>query len=285
MENFTYLLAKPLVESLKKTLAQDASEFKKKHSRAPKLSVVLVGEDPGSVIYTTKKGEMAHSLGIDHETLKLSAKSSPQEVKDVIQKLNADPNVHGILLQRPLPINFPEEEILYWVDPKKDVDAFHPEQVGRLALGLSCFTSCTPLGIIELLKYYRIPLAGKTACVIGRSAIVGKPIAQLLLKENATVIHCHSQTQNLSALSSQADVLIVAAGKKDLVRAHFVKPGAVVVDVGIHRNIDGKVSGDVCFEEVSKKVSAITPVPGGVGPMTIIMLMKNTLQAAQNQLS
>ncbi|MBI4925071.1 MAG: bifunctional 5,10-methylenetetrahydrofolate dehydrogenase/5,10-methenyltetrahydrofolate cyclohydrolase, partial [Bdellovibrio sp.] len=251
------------------------------HKKTPKLAVVLVGNNPASVIYTNKKGEMAKSLGIEHETVVLSENPSPKEVKNTIQKLNNDKSVDAVLIQRPLPRHFPEEDVLYWIDPRKDVDAFHPEQVGRLSLGLPCFKPCTPQGILELLHYYQFQPAYKLACVVGRSSIVGKPMAQLLLQENATVIQCHSKTLNLEAMTSQADLLIVAAGLKGLITADHVKKDAIVVDVGIHREGKRKISGDVCFDEVSKKALAITPVPGGVGPMTIMMLMRNTIQAAK----
>ncbi len=279
------LSAKPVVELLKTQLSERVVDFKKNHHRAPKLSVVLVGDHPASVIYTTKKGEMAQLLGMDHETIHLPSNSSSQEVHKTIRKLNTDPMVDGILIQRPLPSTFKDSETLLWVSPEKDVDAFHPINVGNLSLGLPCFVSCTPAGIMEILKHYKIFPSGKLACVVGRSSIVGKPVATLLLQANATVIQCHSKTPDLKALTTQADLLIVAAGKPGLLDGTFVKKGAVVIDVGIHRDATGKVSGDVVFQSAAEKASAITPVPGGVGPMTIMMLMGNTVLAAERSLS
>lgn len=275
------LSAKPVVEEMKKQLRARGEKFRLSHGRSSKLAVVLVGDDPASVIYTSNKGRVALELGFEHVTVKLPATASPEEVKAQIQTLNEDIRVDGILIQRPLPKGFSEDEVLYWVHPEKDVDAFHPINTGRLSLGLPCFKPCTPAGIIELLKFYKISLAGKLACVIGRSSIVGKPMAALLLQENATVLQAHSKTSDLRAIASQADLLVVAAGKCKMIDASFVKPGAIVVDVGIHRDTNGKVCGDVIYEDVSKVASAITPVPGGVGPMTIVMLMENTMRAAE----
>lgn len=277
------LSAKPVVDEIKVQLRTRVERIRSKTGHPPKLSVVLVGEDPASMIYTRRKGEMAHELGIEHETIRLPSTSSPAEVKATIQRLNSDNSVSGILIQRPLPNGFKEDEVLFWISPGKDVDAFHPENAGRLFLGLPCFRPCTPAGVISLLNFYKIPIAGKLACVIGRSSIVGKPMASLLLQKNATVIQCHSKTLDLPSISRQADILIVAAGKPGLVDETYVKNGAVVVDVGIHRNSEGKVVGDVLFNRVTTKVSAITPVPGGVGPMTIMTLMQNTLDAAEHK--
>ena len=275
------LLAKPVAEKIQAEVKLRAQKFFAKTSRKPHLAVVLVGNDPASAIYTRKKGETALTLGMDHQTLTFPATATPQEVHAAVEKLNQDPRVDGILIQRPLPQSFREEEVLYWVKPEKDVDAFHPENTGRLQLGLPCFQPCTPAGVVEILKHYQIPLAGRTACVIGRSSIVGKPMAALLLQENMTVLHCHSKTPDARVFSKQADVLVVAAGKMGLVDESYIKEGSVVIDVGIHRNAEGKVVGDVLFEKVAPHASAITPVPGGVGPMTIAVLLKNTIQAAE----
>jgi len=277
------LAAKPVLEVLKVFAAERVNTFKKRYKRAPKLAVVLVGEDPASIIYTSKKGEAAVALGMLHESFKFPPTASPQEVKAQIEKLNADPTVDGILVQRPLPKSFKEEEVLYWIAPNKDVDAFHPENTGRLSLGLPTFAPCTPAGVMELLKFYEINPSGKIACVIGRSSIVGKPMAALLLQANATVLHCHSKTPDLAKIASQADILVVAIGKAGFVNSSFVKPGAVVIDVGIHRTAEGKVVGDVLFDDVSQRASAVTPVPGGVGPMTITVLMQNTILAAERR--
>ncbi len=277
------LLAKPVVDGMKKNLSSRIANFHQHSGRVPKLAVVLVGDHPASVIYTTKKGHTAVELGMKHETIKLAASASPQEVHEKIKFLNQDPSVDGILIQRPLPSGFSEEEVLYWVSPEKDVDAFHPENTGRLVLGLPCFKPCTPAGVMKLLDHYGINPSGKIACVIGRSSIVGKPMAALLLQANATVIQCHSKTPHLPSVTSQAELLIVAAGKAGLVDASYVREGAIVVDVGIHRTTEGKICGDVVFDSVAKKASALTPVPGSVGPMTIIMLMENTVWAAERR--
>lgn len=277
------LLAKPVVEKVHHEVAQRVAAFKARAKRSPKLSVVLVGEDPASVIYTRRKGEAAVKVGMEHETIKLPATSTPQEVKAVIDRLNADRSVDGILIQRPLPKGFKEEEVLYWVAPEKDVDAFHPINTGRLVLGLPAFAPCTPAGVMELLNHYEINPAGKIACVIGRSSIVGKPMASLLMQANATIVQCHSKTPNLPAVCRQADIVIAAIGKPEFVRADFVRDGAVVIDVGINRLESGKIVGDVAYDEVSKKASAITPVPGGVGPMTIAILLQNTVWAAEQR--
>lgn len=257
--------------------------FTQRYHRSPRLAVVLVGNDPASVIYTRKKGETALALGMEHETLALPERSSPTEVKEVIHRLNLDSNVDGILIQRPLPRGFNEEDVLYWVSPEKDVDAFHPVNAGRLFLGLPAFHPCTPTGIMTLLKYYKIDPAGKIACIIGRSSIVGKPMASLLLKADATVLHCHSKTPNLQSMTRQSEILIVAAGKMGLIDRTYIREGAVVIDVGMHHSKDGKLAGDVLFDDVAPLVSAITPVPGGVGPMTITMLMENTIMAAEQR--
>lgn len=277
------LLARPVAEKIQFEVQARVQSFVQRYGRVPKLTVVLVGDNPASVIYTTKKGEMAQSLGMTHETIRLPVTSSPEEVKAVIEGLNQDPAVDGILIQRPLPSSFSEEEVLYWVAPEKDVDAFHPVNAGRLFLGLPCFQPCTPAGIMALLDYYKIQVQSKLTCVIGRSSIVGKPMAALLLKADATVLHCHSKTHDLKQMARQADILVVAAGKMEMVDHSYVREGAVVVDVGIHRKADKKVVGDVLFEDVASHCSAITPVPGGVGPMTIAVLMQNTIWAAEER--
>lgn len=277
------ILAKPVVERVHNEVAQRVAAFKAKAKRSPKLVVVLVGEDPASVIYTRRKGEAAVKVGMEHDTIKLPATSTPQEVKSIIDRLNADRSVDGILIQRPLPKGFKEEEVLYWVAPEKDVDAFHPINTGRLALGLPAFAPCTPAGVMELLKHYGINPAGKIACIIGRSSIVGKPMASLLLQANATIIQCHSKTPNLPAVCRQADIVVAAIGKPEFVRGDYVREGAVVIDVGINRLESGKIVGDVAYDEVSQKASAITPVPGGVGPMTIAILLQNTVWAAEQR--
>ncbi|MEK6579045.1 MAG: bifunctional 5,10-methylenetetrahydrofolate dehydrogenase/5,10-methenyltetrahydrofolate cyclohydrolase [Bdellovibrionota bacterium] len=275
------LLAKPVKEELEQKIQARVAAFKKNRGRAPKLAVVIVGNDPASLIYTKKKGEEAVRLGMEHVTHALTEKSSPNQLYTLVDALNRDSTVDGILIQRPLPKSFKEEDVVYWILPEKDIDAFHPLNAGRLSLGLPGLVPCTPTGVMRLLKHYGIALAGKTACVIGRSSIVGKPMAALLLQADATVIQCHSKTTNLEELTRTADLLIVAAGKPGLIGAKHIRAGAVVVDVGIHRTSDGKIVGDVVYEEVLKKASALTPVPGGVGPMTIAQLLLNTVIAAE----
>ncbi len=277
------LTSKPVVEALKVELMARVARFRASSGRQPKLAVVLVGEDPGSVIYTTRKGTAATEAGMLHETVKFPATAAPAEIWAAIGRLNADSTVDGILIQRPLPKSFREEDVLYWVAEAKDVDAFHPVNTGRLSLGLPSFQPCTPAGVMEILRHYKILIAGKIACVIGRSSIVGKPMAALLLQADATVLHCHSKTPGLAGISSQADILVAAVGRAEMIDETYVKPGAVVIDVGINRRADGKVVGDVAYERAKARASAITPVPGGVGPMTILMLLQNTVWAAEQR--
>lgn len=277
------LLAKPVVEKIHADIRARAAAFARSTGRRPKLAVVLVGTDPASVIYTTKKGEAALAVGMEHQSVLFPATATPEEVHAAIQNLNMDPTIDGILIQRPLPASFKEEEVLYWVSPEKDVDAFHPLNTGRLHLGLPCFAPCTPSGVMELLSHYQINPAGKLACVIGRSSIVGKPMAALLLQANATVLHCHSKTPDLPAICRQADIVVAAIGKPHAINRSHIKPGAVVIDVGINRTPEGKVVGDVHYSEVAPVSSAITPVPGGVGPMTIATLLRNTVWAAEQR--
>ncbi|MFZ9595000.1 MAG: bifunctional methylenetetrahydrofolate dehydrogenase/methenyltetrahydrofolate cyclohydrolase FolD [Bdellovibrionia bacterium] len=275
------LNAKPVLEKLRSQIQNRTERFFKNHHRLPKLVVVLVGEDPASEIYTSKKRQTAQALGFASETLHLPGSTEPKAVEDLIEQLNQDPTVDGILIQRPLPRAFDEAQVLCWISPEKDVDGFHPLNAGKLFLNLPGLRPCTPAGILELLQHYQISPAGKMACVVGRSAIVGKPMAALLLNANATVFHCHSQTPNLKKITREAEILVVAAGKKEFITRDYVRPQAVVIDVGIHRTASGKITGDVLYSEVASQVSAITPVPGGVGPMTIHQLLLNTISAAE----
>lgn len=252
--------------------------------KIPKLSVVLVGNDPASETYVGSKTKRCLTLGLRGDTLKLSDQISEQELLSTIQKLNDDDEVQGILVQLPLPKHINKFKIIEAIHPLKDVDGLHPENQGRLLLGRPRVAPCTPAGVIQILKHYQIPIAGKKVVIVGRSEIVGKPAAQLFLLEDATVTVCHSKTQDLKKETSQADILVAALGQPQFIQADFIKPQAVVVDVGIHR-INGKIVGDVHFESVSTKASAITPVPGGVGPMTIAMLMKNLVHLTQLQSS
>lgn len=244
------------------------------------LTVIIVGDDPASRVYVNSKKKACEALGIDSQEFALPAETTEAELLTLIEKLNKDDKVNGILVQLPLPKHINEETIINSIDPKKDVDAFHPQNVGKIMIGNYDFLPCTPAGVMELIKESGIEVTGKECVVLGRSNIVGKPQAMLLLHQNGTVTICHSRTQNLKEVTKRADILVAAIGKPNFVTADMVKEGAVVIDVGINRMPDKKLCGDVDFEAVSKVASAITPVPGGVGPMTIAMLMKNTVTAA-----
>jgi methylenetetrahydrofolate dehydrogenase (NADP+)/methenyltetrahydrofolate cyclohydrolase len=279
------ILSKPVVENLAADTSMRAKKVAKARGFAPKLVVVLVGEDPASVIYTSNKGKAALACGLEHETIRLPATTPPEQVRLTIERLNQDPRVDGILVQRPLPKSFKEEEVVYWIDPAKDVDAFHPDNTGRLQLSLPCLKPCTPSGIMKMLEHYGFPTRGKHACIVGRSSIVGKPMAALLLHADATVTIAHSRTSDLEAVTKQADILVAAIGKPLMIKRHHVKTGAIVIDVGINRLENGKIVGDVDYHDVAPVVAAITPVPRGVGPMTIAMLLQNTVWAAERRVS
>lgn len=246
----------------------------------PCLAVVIVGEDPASKVYVRSKKRACEYIGIKSLSYELAAETSEPELLNLVEQLNQDQQVTGILVQLPLPKQIDESKIIQAIHPDKDVDGFHPISVGKLSLGQPGFISCTPYGIMELLHRYDISVAGKNCVVLGRSNIVGKPIAMLLLREHGTVTICHSKTKDLQAICQKADIVIAAIGKPRFVTADFVKPGAVVIDVGINRLADGKLCGDVDFEAVEPIAGSITPVPGGVGLMTIAMLMKNVVAAA-----
>ena len=241
--------------------------------------MIQVGDDPASSVYVRNKKRACEYIGVKSLSYELPESTTEEELLALIGKLNEDQTVHGILCQLPLPKHIDEEKVLNTISPKKDVDGFHPQNVGALVVGQKGFISCTPAGIIELLKRSNIEIAGKRCVVIGRSNIVGKPMALLMLRENATVTVCHSKTTNLKEICKEADILIVAIGKPQFVTADYVKDGAVVIDVGIHRDAENKLCGDVAYDEVKDHTSAITPVPGGVGPMTIAMLMHNCVEA------
>lgn len=270
----------------KETAAQIRAELKERverlaqEGRRPGLAVVLVGDNPASAVYVRQKKKACDEIGIYSEEHKLPETISQNELMALVDRLNNDPKIHGILVQLPLPEGLDEEEVINRIDPRKDVDGFHPANVGRLCIGLPTFVPCTPAGVLELVKRTGISLPGKKVVVLGRSNIVGKPAALLFLRENATVTICHSRTADVRQECTQADVLVVAVGRPRLVKGDWVKPGAVVIDVGINR-VDGQIVGDVDFDEVQEVAGAITPVPGGVGPMTIAMLMKNTVEAAE----
>ena len=248
----------------------------------PGLAVILVGENPASKVYVRNKHKACLEVGINSYEITLPEGTTEQELLEKIRELNSDPLVHGILVQLPLPAHINETAVINAISPDKDVDAFHPENVGKIMTGNYTFLPCTPAGIMELLGFYEIDITGKECVVIGRSNIVGKPMLHLLLEKNGTVTICHSRTKNLKEITRRADIVVVAIGKPRFLTADMVKEGSVVIDVGINRTEDGKLCGDVDFEGVSPLASFITPVPGGVGPMTITTLLKNTLTAAKN---
>ncbi len=275
------LSGKTMSEALTREQAARVAQMKEEGIH-PGLAVVLVGEDPASQIYVRNKGIACETIGIYSRTVKLDKDIAQEELIEAIEALNQDPQIHGILVQLPLPKHLDEEAVLASILPQKDVDGFHIDNAGRLFTGQEGVVACTPKGIMYMLKQSGVPLSGKDAVVIGRSNIVGKPVAMLLLAENCTVTICHSRTQNLKEHCRRADVLVAAIGKPHFVTADMVKPGAAVVDVGINR-VDGKVVGDVDYDAVKDVAGYITPVPGGVGKMTISMLMENTLEAACRQ--
>ena len=269
---------------IRSKIADEIAAFKTKSGIVPGLAVVIVGENPASMVYVRNKKKACEQVGINSYEIALPVDVSESELIDRIKQLNQDQSVHGILVQLPLPRHINEEKVIDTIDPSKDVDAFHPSNVGKIMIGNYTFLPCTPAGIMDLLEYYDIEVSGKKCVVLGRSNIVGKPMAHLLLEKNGTVTVCHSRTVNLKEEAACADILVVAIGKPEFVKADMVKPGAVVIDVGINRTEEGKLVGDVDFSEVSKVASYITPVPGGVGPMTITTLLKNTLTAAKHSI-
>lgn len=264
-------------------LADEVQEIKKKTGKTPGLATVLVGDDPASAVYVRNKNKICGELGFQSFEQKLSADTSEEELLKLVGELNSNNDIHGILVQLPLPDQIDSEKILQAIDPKKDVDGFHPINVGKLVVGNALLTPCTPTGIIELLDHYDLEISGKHAVIIGRSNIVGKPVSMLLLQRNATITICHSRTTNIEEVTRSADIIVAAVGRANFVTEEMVSENTVVIDVGINR-VDGKLTGDVDFEPVSKKASHITPVPGGVGPMTIALLMENTLKAFKESL-
>lgn len=268
-------------EKLRAELKCEIAEFTAKEGCAPGLAVVVVGSDPASAVYVRNKHKACLDVGIESFQIEYPEDISEGELLSKIDELNADPRVDGILVQLPLPRHIDEEKVISRISPTKDVDAFHPVNVGKITIGNYSFLPCTPSGIISLLDYYKVEIEGKRCVVIGRSNIVGKPMALLLTERNGTVTLCHSKTKNLPDICREADIIVVAIGRAGFLKADMIKPGAVVIDVGINRLDNGKLSGDVDFTEVEKVASMITPVPGGVGPMTITTLLKNTLIAAK----
>lgn len=272
---------KKISTELKEELKREVAEWKKK-GREAALAVIQVGNDPASSVYVRNKKRACEYIGIGSLNYELPEETTEAELLKLIAELNAKKEVSGILVQLPLPKHMDEDKVIHAIDPAKDVDGFHPQNVGALVIGQKGFVSCTPAGIIELLKRSGIEIDGKHCVVVGRSNIVGKPMALLMLRENATVTITHSHTKNLKEICKQADILIVAIGKNRFITADYVKKGAVVIDVGIHRDENNKLSGDVKFDEVEPLASAITPVPGGVGPMTIAMLMNNCVETMRH---
>ena len=276
---------KEIAAEIKSQIAADVEKYSKEYGRKPNLVVVIVGDDPGSVSYVTGKTKAANEVGIDNQTICLKEDTTEEELLTLIRNLNDDKGVDGILIQLPLPKGIDEDKVILTLSADKDVDGFHPLNVAALWQKRPCLLPCTPKGIIELMKRKGIEMSGKRAVVIGRSNIVGLPVAKLLTDENATVTVSHSRTKNLAEICSQADILVPALGKPKFVKENMVKEGAVVIDVGVNRDPDtGKLCGDVDFEAVAPKTSFITKVPGGVGPMTIACLMQNTLECYLNNM-
>lgn len=270
-------------KAVRARIKEDTTAFIKQTGIVPGLAVVIVGADPASQVYVRNKHKACAEVGMYSEVHELPENISEEELLSLIDRLNHSDKIHGILVQLPLPKHLNEEAVILAIDPAKDVDAFHPQNVGKIMIGNYSFLPCTPAGVMELLRFYGIDPAGKHCVIVGRSNIVGKPQSMLMLKANATVTICHSKTQNLSSLVRMADIVIAAIGKPKFITEDMVKEGAVVIDVGINRMSDGKLCGDVNFDQVEKKASYITPVPGGVGPMTITMLLQNTLTAAKEK--
>ena len=271
--------------ALKAELKEKIDVFVEKNGFAPGLAVVIVGNNPASAVYVRNKENACAAVGILSKTFRLPEETTEEELLSLIKKLNEDESLHGILVQLPLPKQISEERVIATISPEKDVDAFHAENVGKIMTGNYHFLPCTPAGVMALLDRYGIEVEGKRCVVIGRSNIVGKPQALLLLERNGTVTVCHSRTKNLSEITREADILVAAIGRAKFVTADMVKEGATVIDVGINRLDDGTLAGDVDFDAVEKKAYAITPVPGGVGPMTVTMLLYNTLTAANEYLA
>ncbi len=274
---------KKVSAEVKEKVRQQTLELKETHGITPGLAVVIVGDDPASRVYVNNKKKACELVGFKSEEYALPAETTQEELLELVNTLNNKDDINGILVQLPLPKHLDDKAVIAAISPQKDVDAFHAVNVGKIMLGEYDFLPCTPSGVMEMLHSYNIEVSGKNCVVIGRSNIVGKPMAMLLLHENGTVTICHSRTKNLADITKQADILVAAVGRPKFVTADMVKEGAVVIDVGMDRDENGKLCGDVDFENVKDKCSYITPVPGGVGPMTIATLMKNTLKAARIQ--
>ncbi len=277
----TIINGKEVAAKIRAELKKEVEELIK-NGIYPKLAVIMVGNDSASAVYVRNKSKACNEIGIEFEEFLMEENTTREQLLELIDKLNNRKDINGILLQSPIPKHLDIREAFNAINYKKDVDGFHPINVGKLAIGEDCFISCTPAGVIKMLEEYNIPIEGKHAVVIGRSNIVGKPLSQCLLNKNATVTICHSRTKNLEEITKQADILVAAIGKPKFVTENMVKQNAVVIDVGINRTEDGKLVGDVDYEKVEPKATYITPVPGGVGPMTIAMLMTNVVKAAKN---
>lgn len=273
---------KALARKIRMELKEEVEKLKKKNI-FPKLAVIMVGEDKASKVYVRNKSKACEEIGVEYEEFLLKDDTKMEDLLNLIEELNNRPDINGILLQSPIPKHLDINKAFNKIDYRKDVDGFNPVNVGKLVIGEDCFISCTPFGVMKMLEEYGIEIEGKNAVVVGRSNIVGKPLAQCLLKKNATVTICHSRTKNIHEITNNADIVVAALGKPKYIKENMVKEGAVVIDIGINRGDDGKLVGDVDFENVSKKASYITPVPGGVGPMTIAMLMNNVVKAAKGQ--
>lgn len=272
---------KELAQKIRLGLKGEVTKLKN-NGIIPKLAVIMVGDDKASKVYVRNKSKACEEIGVEFEEFLLDDTTTMEQLLNLIDELNNRNDIHGILLQSPIPKHLDINLAFNKIDYRKDVDGFHPINVGKLSIGEDCFISCTPFGVVKMLEEYNIDVQGKNVVIIGRSNIVGKPLIQCMLKKNGTVTVCHSKTQNIKEITKNADILIAALGKAKFVTADMVKDGAVIIDVGINRNDDGKLVGDVDFENVEKKASYITPVPGGVGPMTIAMLMTNVVKAAKN---
>ena len=271
---------KELAKKIRMDLKEEVTELKNKGIN-PKLAVIMVGDDKASKVYVKNKSKACEEIGIEYEEFLLDSNITMNELLDLIDELNNRKDIHGILLQSPIPKNLDIYQAFNKIDYRKDVDGFHPINVGKLSIGEDCFISCTPYGVIKMLEAYDIDIQGKNVVIIGRSNIVGKPLIQCMLKKNGTVTVCHSKTENIKEITKNADILVAALGKAKFITEDMVKDGAVIIDVGINRTEEGKLVGDVDFENVKEKASFITPVPGGVGPMTIAMLMTNVVKAAK----
>ena len=277
----TIIDGKAIAKTVRDEVASGVRAFKERHGRAPALHVVLVGDDPASAVYVRGKEKAAQEVGLAANVLRLSANTSEAELLGLVRDLNADPNVDGILVQFPVPPQISQTRVIEMISPAKDVDGLHPQNAGALWSGQRGLVSCTPKGCLRLLKESKVEIAGARAVVVGRSNLVGKPVAGLLLNEHATVTIAHSKTRDLPAVCREADILVAAVGRARMIPGAWIKPGAVVIDVGVNRAADGKLYGDVDFASAEPVASMITPVPGGVGPMTIAMLLENTLLAAK----